>query len=72
MRQGEWKLVYVSPPNGSGTWELYDLANDPGETNDVSDAHPQRVDFLQQGWQDYRKNMGIILEAQVVSPWTAQ
>ncbi|WP_116367769.1 arylsulfatase [Parahaliea mediterranea] len=71
MRQGDWKLVYVSKPNGTGDWALYDLASDPYETEDVSAAHPGVFEVLQQGWQEYQRTMGIILEEQVVSPWTA-
>jgi len=37
---GSWKLVY-SP--GNGTSELYDLARDPHELDDVAGQHPQRV-----------------------------
>ena len=41
MRQGRWKLVRnLRGQKGTG---LYDLANDPGEKNDVSGEHPQRV-----------------------------
>lgn len=71
IRQGDWKLVYVSEPNGSSKWELYNLAQDPSELNDVSAANPDIFKILQQGWQDYQQEMGIILEEQVVSPWTA-
>ncbi|MFO7934448.1 MAG: arylsulfatase [Bacteroidales bacterium] len=44
IRKGNWKLVrnqIVSDP--PGTIELYDLEEDPGETRDVSDGHPEVV-----------------------------
>lgn len=69
IRQGDWKLVFVSKPNGSGAWELYNIANDPQERNDVSAQHPKIVSGLHKHWADYQKEMGIILEEQVVSPW---
>lgn len=69
IRQGDWKLVFVSKPNGSGTWELYHIASDPQETRDVSAQHPEIVAALHKHWADYQKEMGIILEEQVVSPW---
>lgn len=48
IRVGPWKLI-LGPgeghPNGSPS-RLYDLAIDPGETNDVAAAHPAEVDRL--------------------------
>ena len=45
--QGNWKAVQrntlKTPP---APIELYDLATDPGETRDVADQHPQRVQKL--------------------------
>ena len=35
LRDGNWKLVQ----DGKGDWELYDLANDPTEQNDLSWAY---------------------------------
>ena len=61
----------MSQPNGSGEWALYDLARDPGETHDLSTQHPEIFRSLEAGWQDYQRTMGIILQEQVVSPWTA-
>jgi arylsulfatase A-like enzyme len=45
VRQGDWKLVWraLLPSRV----ELYDLANDPFEQNDVAAQHPDRVAALQ-------------------------
>ncbi|MEM9366299.1 MAG: arylsulfatase [Planctomycetota bacterium] len=57
LRDGSWKLV---AGNGSGgreqpkgkpfekPYQLYDLANDPGETNDLALTHPDIVDAMTQ------------------------
>ncbi len=37
IRMGNWKAVRHSP---GGPIELYDLSNDAGETNNISDLHP--------------------------------
>lgn len=36
VREGHWKAV---KPNARKPWELYDLANDPGENHDVAGNH---------------------------------
>ncbi len=40
IRMGHWKAVRHSP---SGPIELYDLRSDVGETNDISEQHPEVV-----------------------------
>ncbi len=44
VRRGDWKAIrqqIAVDPNGP--LELYNLAEDPGESRNVADAHPQRV-----------------------------
>jgi arylsulfatase len=72
LRQGNFKITYVSVPNGSGHWELYDLTRDPGERHDISARYPGKKKELIASWNDYAKQMGIILHEQVVSPYTDQ
>src|SRR5699024_2943381 len=41
-RSGEWKLIFTPEPmGGTGEYALYNLATDPGETNDVIAQHPE-------------------------------
>jgi arylsulfatase len=72
LRQGPWKITYVSPPNGSGRWELYNLAQDPGERRDVTAQNPKKQKDLVAQWNAYAKDMGIIPHEQVVSPYNEQ
>jgi arylsulfatase A-like enzyme len=45
LRQGDWKLIWQTPlPQ---TVELYNLAADPSEKNNVADANPDKVVALQ-------------------------
>ena len=46
IRKGDLKLV---APRG-GSWELYDLASDRSELNDLTDARPQVAADLEQLW----------------------
>ncbi len=40
LREGDWKLIYRYAP---GTFELYNLAADVGEANDLAAGQPERV-----------------------------
>ena len=44
VRAGKWSLVNTK--NKPDAWELYDLAVDPGEKNDVAAQHPDVVTRL--------------------------
>ncbi len=61
MRQGDFKAVSVAPPYGTGTWHLYNLANDPGETHDLAKEQPETLRKLQAAWERYAKNVGVVL-----------
>jgi arylsulfatase len=47
IRSGDWKLVATS----GGPWELYDMATDRGESNNLADEHPDRVRDLAARWE---------------------
>lgn len=69
LRRGSWKIAWVSVPNGSGGWELYDLERDPGERHDVSSKNPRILRELTTAWDDYARDMGVVLQEQPVSPY---
>ncbi len=53
MREGRWKLTVHHPKAAPGTFqnpkvELFDLSQDPMETNDVSAAHAAKTTEMQQ------------------------
>jgi arylsulfatase A-like enzyme len=47
IRRGDWKLV----ADRDRPWELYNLAVDRGESNDLAAEHPERVAELAAFWQ---------------------
>jgi arylsulfatase len=59
VTQGQWKLTYVPKPMGSGTWQLFDIANDPAERNDVGASHPDLRQQLIIDWGAYAKSVQI-------------
>ena len=61
IRQGNYKADSVAPPYGDGKWRLYNLADDPGETRDLSSEQPERLKALQAAWKYYAEQVGVIL-----------
>ena len=61
LRSGDWKLLVMPPPYASGQAELYNVAQDPGETNDRARGEPQRLESMLRKWQQYREENGVIL-----------
>jgi len=55
VRMGEWKLV-TENDRDPGAWELYHLADDPTELNDLADAHPDRVDRMKRAFLEWAKD----------------
>jgi len=58
--KGDWKLVRNLPPWGSGDWELFDMALDPGETVDRAEAEPALFDTLKADYATYAARTGVL------------
>ncbi len=61
IRQGDWKLTFTTPPLGSGTWQLFDLATDPAELVDLSSREPAKRKALLALWDRYVEENGVIV-----------
>ena len=61
MRQGDLKAVSVAPPLRPGTWHLYNGAEDPGETHDLSKEQSEQLKKLQAAWDSYATDVGVVL-----------
>ena len=61
LRRGHWKLVWLFEPYGPGRWELFDLASDPLESQDLSSTHPARLAELVRAWDEYAARNGVVL-----------
>ncbi|HEX7874897.1 MAG TPA: arylsulfatase, partial [Sphingobium sp.] len=57
IRQGDWKITDI----GDGSWRLFNIAQDPGETRDLALAEPERLKTLIGAWDAYAKDVGVIL-----------
>jgi len=58
--QGDYKIVVNQAPVGDGQWRLYDIASDPGETNDLSSAMPGRFQHMLSRYEQYRRDNGVL------------
>jgi arylsulfatase A-like enzyme len=51
VRHGRWKAVQPAEPNSP--WELYDLAADPTELDDLATAQPEKLRTLTAAWDQW-------------------
>ncbi len=61
IRQGSWKLRWEYEPLGSGDWELFDLASDPGELKDLAAERPDKLREMVALWDDYARTNNVVL-----------
>ena len=58
--EGDYKLVINQPPAGDGQWRLFNIIDDPGETEDIASSHPLRFQRMLSGYQQYRRDNGVM------------
>ena len=61
VRRGDWKLLWADGKNGSDTWQLYNIAEDPREVVDMAASEPERLQEMIALWEDYSSNNNVIL-----------
>ena len=61
VRKGDWKLLWADGKNGSDTWQLYNIAEDPREVVDVAGSEPRKLEEMIALWEGYSENNNVIL-----------
>ena len=70
IRKGDWKIIYepyheVLEPRVAGikpdTWQLYNLAEDPTELNDLSQSHQEKLREMIAHWEEYVAATGLVI-----------
>lgn len=59
-RVGEWKLVSKWSRPEDGRWELYNIAEDRSELNDLAAEMPDKVAELADMWQGWADRVGVV------------
>jgi arylsulfatase len=61
IRQKDWKISWHYEPYGTWDWQLFNLAEDPGEQYDLSEKFPEKRKELIALWDEYVKTNGVII-----------
>lgn len=62
VRRGDWKAVYLVSSLVKTTkprWALLNLKDDPGETRNLADEQPQKLQEMIEAWGRYAKEVGV-------------
>ena len=57
LRNGDWKLLRNPGRGETPDWQLYNLATDTSETQDVASTEPERLKAMQNAWQQFNNQM---------------
>jgi arylsulfatase len=68
VRTTRWKLSWNEPPYGSGTWALYDIERDRGETTDLARQESAVLRALVGEWDRYARRVGVVLPTMRTTP----
>lgn len=65
LRKGDWKIVHFAKTQGGAGegdngWELFNIVQDPGETNDLAQAEPEKLRELLACWDQYVVECGVV------------
>jgi arylsulfatase A-like enzyme len=60
VRQGDWKIVWDASAGDDARWLLFNLAEDPGERNDLSTMMPGKLTEMIGVWDRYAEENRVI------------
>ena len=71
LRKGDWKISNLKPPFDESDFELFDLANDPGESTNLAKEAPGKLAELVTLWRQERAEPAFVVKVftgSVVNP----
>lgn len=60
VRKGSYKALYIPAPFGNNKWQLYDIRKDPGETKDLAENEPEKLEEMLEHWAIYVAETGLV------------
>ncbi|CAF3488191.1 unnamed protein product [Fusarium graminearum] len=65
LRKGNWKIVHISKQEGGAGvgdegWELFNVVDDPGETQNLAESNPGKLQELLVHWDEYVVGCGVV------------
>nr|WP_277621765.1 sulfatase-like hydrolase/transferase [Kineobactrum sediminis] len=67
--KGDYKLIRTLRPLGDGSWRLFDLAQDPGETRNLYTELPAVAAELSADYDHYALTQGVLPVGDDFNPW---
>ena len=58
--QGDYKIVVNRKPLGDGVWRLFNIKKDPGETRDLAQEEPARVQQMLSAYERYQRENKVL------------
>lgn len=58
--QGDYKIVFNRPPLGDGQWRLFNIEEDPGESRDLAQDMPQRLQEMLSAYETYKRENKVL------------
>lgn len=59
IRKGDMKLIWSNAPWGNDAWELFDLAKDPAEADNLADRRPDDVQMMVKLWDAFKSENNV-------------
>ncbi|GAM99959.1 choline-sulfatase [alpha proteobacterium U9-1i] len=60
LYRGDYKLLRTPAPLGDGSWRLFNIALDPGETNDLAAQSPDLAASMLADYEAYAARVGVL------------
>ena len=57
---GDWKILRMPKPFGTGEWELFNLRQDPAEMIDLGKQHPRKLEEMTTLWERYKIENNVL------------
>ena len=64
--KGDWKIIWVDKPWGMGDWELFNVAADRGEQNNLAKEKPDKLQEMVADWKRYAEKNNVIIPGKLV------